>query len=217
MRKNALALILMTSLLFSGCMMSPFSTNVGGEPVDSSFKDAHAYAEYWMGPCKEIDEWDGNDSVIHEMRDKDLGFTYTVVEMDVSSGIGSHVMYTSEDFGYYYLEVFLEESDVVRKLEKMDLGLSVSVEELNISEDTGMVMNYTPTVIIETDEELTDDDAKEIVSMVRDELEDFDERGYFTKSAKTDYACIELKCAPWSSDAGKKYHSWQSIYDQDHL
>ena len=216
MRKTVPALILMVSLLFSGCMMTPFSTGVRGEPVDSSFKDAHAYAEYWMGPCKEIDEYDGNESVIHEMRDKDLGFTYTVVESDVSSGIGSHVMYYSEDFGHYYLEAFLQESDVVKKLDKMDLGLSVRVNELKISKDTGMILPNTPTLIIETDEKLSDEDAKEIISMVKDELEDFDDRGYFTKSEKTDYASIDLRCAPWSSDAGKKYHSWQSIYDQDH-
>ena len=126
-------------------------------------------------------------------------------------------MYYSEDFGHYYLEAFLEESDVVKKLDKMDLGLSVRVNELKISKDTGMILPNTPTLIIETDEKLSDEDAKEIISMVRDELEDFDDRGYFTKSEKTDYASIDLRCAPWSSDAGKKYHSWQSIYDQDHV
>ena len=80
-----------------------------------------------------------------------------------------------------------------------------------------MILPNTPTLIIETDKKLSDEDAKEIISMVRDELEDFDDRGYFTKSEKTDYAFIDLRCAPWSSDAGKKYHSWQSIYDQDHV
>jgi len=220
MRKNVLLpVILMVSFLLSGCMMSPspLTHNVKGDPYDSSFKDAHSYAEYWMGPCEEIGEREGNESIIHEMRDNELGFTYTVVELDVSLNTGSHTMYKSEDFGYYYLKTFLDRSDVVSSLENMDKGLSVSIKELNISKDTGMTLMYTPTVIIETDEKLTDEDAKEIVSMVRDRLKGFDERGYFTKSEKTSYASIDLRCAPWSSDAGKKYHGWKSIYDQDHL
>ena len=218
MRKTVLLpVILIVSLLFSGCgMMSPFSTDAKGDPYDTSFKDAHAFAEYWMGPCEETGERDGNESIIHEMRDSEHGFTYTVVEMEVSSVYGSHTMYTSKDFGHYYLKAFLEKTDVVRNLEKMDKGLSVRVKELYISKDTGMVINYIPTVIIETDEKLTDDDAKEIVTEVREQLKNFDERGYFTKSEKTSSAYIDLRCAPWSSDAGKKFHGWTSRYDQDH-
>lgn len=215
MRKNVLVPVILTvSLLLSGCrMMSPFSTNAYGDRTDSSFKDAHSYAEYWMGPCEETGERDGNGSIIHEMRDNEHGFTYTVVEMELAS----HIMYQSEDFGHYYLKAFLEKTDVVSSLEKMDKGLSVRVKELNVSKDTGMTMPYSPTVIIETDEKLTEDDAKEIVTEVRDQLKRFDERGYFIKSEKTSSANIDLRCAPWSSDAGKKYHNWKSIYDQDHL
>ena len=216
MRKNALlSIILIASMLFSGCSMtSPLSTNAyDGNRTDSSFKDAKAYAEYWMGPCEETGERDVNNSIIHEMRDSEHGFTYTVAEMELAS----HITYKSEDFGHYYLKAFLEKTDVVKGLEKMDKGLSVRVKDLNISKDTGMTMPYSPTVIIETDEKLTEDDAKEIVTMVRDQLKTFDERGYFTKSEKTSSANIDLRCAPWSSDAGKKYHSWKSIYDQDHL
>ncbi|MBR3082080.1 MAG: hypothetical protein IKH06_04405 [Clostridiales bacterium] len=212
-----LPVILIFSLLFSGCgIMSPFSTDAKGDPYDTSFKDAHAFAEYWMGPCEETGERDGNESIIHEMRDSEHGFIYTVVEMEVSSVYGSHTMYNSEDFGHYYLKAFLEKTDVVRNLEKMDKGLSVRVKELYISKDTGMVINYIPTMIIETDEKLTDDDAKEIVTEVREQLKSFDERGYFTKSEKTSSAYIDLRCAPWSSDAGKKFHGWTSRYDQDH-
>ena len=217
LRKITFVPIIIVSLLFSGCMKSPLSTNAYGEPYDSSFKDAHAFAEYWMGPCEETDEWDGNECIIHEMRDNELGFTYTVVENELSSALGSYKMFYSEDFGYYYLEAFLENTDVVSTLEKMDKGLSVRVKELKISEDTGMTLNYSPTVIIETGEELTNDDAKEIVTMVRDQLISFDERGYFIKSEKTSSANISLRCAPWSSDAGKKYHEWTSIYDQYNL
>jgi len=218
MRKNALLpIILIVSLLLSGCLTPPLPTSAYGDRTDSSFKDAHAYAEYWMGPCEETGERDSNNTIIHEMRDSELGFTYTVYEMDVSSGYGSHTMYNSEDFGHYYLKAFLEKTDVVSSLEKMDKGLSVRVKELNISKDTGMVINYIPTVIIETDEKLTEDDAKEIVMEVREQLKSFDARGYFTKSEKTSSAYIDLRCAPWSSDAGKKFHSWKSIYDQDHL
>ena len=212
MRKSALvSVILMVSFLLSGCMMSPLSTNAYGDRTDTSFEDAHAFAEHWMGPCEQTGEREGNNSVIHEMRDNELGFTYTVVEMETSS----HVMYVSEDFGHYYLKAFLEKTDVVSSLEKMDKGLSVRVKELNVSKDTGMILNYNPTVIIETDEKLTEDDAKEIVTMVRDELKSFDERGYFTRSEKTKSAYIDLRCAPLSSDAGKKFHNWKSIYDQD--
>ena len=212
MRKIVPVLLLLASFLFSGCMMSPLSTDLNGDPYDSSFKDAHAYAEYWMGPCEETDEQNGNDSIIHRMCDNELGFTYTVVEVNTSS-----VIFKSEDFGHYYLKAFLEKTDVVSSLEKMNKGLSVRVKELTVSKDTGMAMPYSPTVIIETDEVLTDDDAKEIVTKVREQLISFDKRGYFTKSEKTDAAYIELRCAPWSSDAGKKYHSWKSTYDQDHV
>ena len=214
MRKNALLpIILLVSLLLSGCLTPPLPTSAYGDRTDSSFKDAKAYAEYWMGPCEETGERDVNNSIIHEMRDSEHGFTYTVAEMELAS----HITYKSEDFGHYYLKAFLEKTDVVKGLEKMDKGLSVRVKDLNISKDTGMTMPYSPTVIIETDEKLTEDDAKEIVTIVRDQLKTFDERGYFTKSEKTSSANIDLRCAPWSSDAGKKYHSWKSIYDQDHL
>ena len=217
MRKRALLpIILIVSLLLSGCLTPPLPTSAYGDRTDSGFKDAHAYAEYWMGPCEETDERDSNKTIIHEMRDNELGFTYTVYEMDVSLGSGSHTMYNSEDFGHYYLKAFLEKTDVVSSLEKMDKGLSVRVKELNISKDTGLVINYIPTVIIETDEKLTEEDAKEIVTEVREQLKGFDARGYFTKSVKTSSAYIDLRCAPWSSDAGKKFHSWKSIYDQDH-
>lgn len=213
------AVLLAAVTIMSGCSLLPGRGGIsyGNEEYPGVFASAEEYCGYWMGPCEKTGERNGNDSIIHEMRDNELGFTYTVVEMDIASGLGSHTMYQSEDFGYYYLKAFLERTDVVSSLDKMDKGLEVSVKELDISKDTGMTLMYIPTVIIKTDEELTEDDAKEIVTLVRGRLQSFDERGYFTRSAGTSSAYIKLRCAPWSSDAGKKYHEWTSIYDQDHI
>ncbi|MBO4449439.1 MAG: hypothetical protein J5777_02545 [Clostridiales bacterium] len=222
-RTKIAAVMLAAAVVLSGCLPVPGRGGnssgglvFGNRDHSDKYGSAEEYCEYWYGPCEETDERDSNKTIIHEMRDNELGFTYTVYEMDVSSGSGSHTMYNSEDFGHYYLKAFLEKTDVVSSLEKMDKGLSVRVKELNISKDTGLVINYIPTVIIETDEKLTEDDAKEIVTEVREQLKSFDARGYFTKSVKTSSAYIDLRCAPWSSDAGKRFHSWKSIYDQDH-
>lgn len=197
-------------------MMTPFSTDAAGDPYDTTFRSAHEFSEYWMGPCEETNVREVNEVIVHEMRDEELGFKYTVDELHISSGYGAYPSYNSEDFGYYYLKAFLERKDVAGILEKMDRGLSVSVREPYVSKDTGLIVNYNPTVLIETDEKLTEEDAKEIVTEVREQLKSFDERGYFTKSVKTDSANIDLRCAPWGSDAGKKFHQWHSIYDQDH-
>lgn len=217
MRKNVLiSVVLMITLMLSGCAMSPFATNAAGDRYDTSFKDAHEFAEHWMGPCEETDVHEVNGVIVHEMRDEELGFTYTVDELSHSSVYGAYPSYNSEDFGYYYLKAFLERKDVAGRLEKMEKGLSVSVTEPYISKDTGLIVNYSPTVLIKTDEKLTEEDAKEIVTEVREELKSFDERGYFIRSVKTSSATIELRCAPWSSDLGGKFHRWSSIYDQDH-
>lgn len=217
MRKNVwISVVIVIALLLSGCGMTPFSTDIAGDRYDASFKDAHAFAEHWMGPCEETGASEVNEIIVHEMRDEELGFTYTVYELNHSSVYGAYPTYDSEDFGYYYLKAFLERKDVAGILEKMDRGLSVSVKEPYVSKDTGLIVNYNPTVLIETDEKLTEEDAKEIVTEVREQLKSFDERGYFTKSVKTDSANIDLRCAPWGSDAGKKFHQWHSIYDQDH-
>ena len=215
MRKNVLIpIVLILSLLFSGCMLTPFSTDAAGDPYDTTFKSAHEFAEYWMGPCEETGEREVNSTVVHEMRDSELGFTYTVDEMYVSSG-GGHVMYTSSDFGHYYLKAFLEKTDIVSKLENKGLGLTVKVKDLRISKDTGLIIAGTPELDIITDEKLTDDDAKEIANEVRDALRGFDVREYFTKSDKTSSACIQIRCAPWSEDAGKKFHNWISYYGNE--
>lgn len=217
MRKNALiSIVLMITLLLSGCAMTPFATDASGDRYDTSFRDAHAFAEHWMGPCEETGVSEVNEIIVHEMRDEELGFTYTVYELNHSSVYGAYPTYDSEDFGYYYLKAFLERKDVAGILEKMDRGLSVSVNEPYVSKDTGLIVHYNPTVLIETDEKLTDEDAKEIVTEVREQLKSFDERGYFTRSVKTASANIDLRCAPWSSDMGGKFHQWHSIYDQDH-
>ena len=217
MRKNALiSIVLMITLLLSGCAMTPFATDASGDRYDTSFRDAHAFAEHWMGPCEETGVSEVNEIIVHEMRDEELGFAYTVYELNHSSVYGAYPTYDSEDFGYYYLKAFLERKDVAGILEKMDRGLSVSVNEPYVSKDTGLIVHYNPTVLIETDEKLTDEDAKEIVTEVREQLKSFDERGYFTRSVKTASANIDLRCAPWSSDMGGKFHQCHSIYDQDH-
>ena len=109
---------------------------------------------------------------------------------------------------YYYTKNYISPQYSVTASVIVDYNIS-ETDEIDIDESSNSEKLASLYAVI------AKSDA--VLQMVRDELEDFDERGYFTKSAKTDYACIELKCAPWSSDAGKKYHSWQSIYDQDHL
>ena len=107
MRKNALiSIVLMITLLLSGCGMTPFSTDIAGDRYDTSFRDAHAFAEHWMGPCEETGVSEVNEIIVHEMRDEELGFTYTVYELNHSSVYGAYPTYDSEDFGYYYLKAF---------------------------------------------------------------------------------------------------------------
>ena len=46
MRKNALiSIVLMITMLISGCAMTPFATDASGDRYDTRFRDAHSFAQ----------------------------------------------------------------------------------------------------------------------------------------------------------------------------
>ena len=69
---------------------------------------------------------------------------------------------------------------------------------------------------VTTEMTLTDEEAAEIMTSVKAELADFDERGYFTKSANTNSpeVYIVIWSAPWEQDTanGSNYHTWTEMY-----
>lgn len=214
MRKTITAIAVAASLLLTGCSYSAGSLFDTGEPYDSEFKDAEEFAEYWCGPCKEVDSYKVNDITVHEMKDDEWGFTYAVYEMWVERGDTGikDVSYTAEEFSYYYLQTFIEESDLDEYLEEN--GITLDAGELQISDVTGLSFGYYAKININTDRLLTDDEAAEIMSKIEDALKDFDEREFFTKSVYTSEVFITIWSAPWEKDTevGAKYHTWNAVY-----
>lgn len=215
-RKNITAIAVSASLLLTGCGISSGTRSIfsSGEPYDSEFKDAEEFAEYWCGPCKEVDSYQVNDFTVHEMEDKEWGFTYAVYELWVDRGDTGikDVSYTAEEFSYYYLQTFLQEADLDDLLAEYDITLDAG--ELQISEATGLTFSYIAEINIRTDRTLTDDEAADIMIRVEDALEDFDEREFFTKSVYTSEVFLTIWSAPWEKDTevGAKYHTWNSVY-----
>ena len=154
----------------TGCNLEDTDLFKDREPYDVDFKDAHEFAEYWCGPCKEVDSYKVNGLIAHEMKDKEWGFTYIVYEGYYERGDTGimDVYYTAETFSYYYLETFIEESDLDEYLDEN--GLTLDCGEIH-KWDTG-VLSYSAELNVRTDRTLTDDDAKEISTTVIDALAD---------------------------------------------
>ncbi len=210
--KALTAAIIAASLLMTGCNLEETDLFKDREPYDADFKDAHEFAEYWCGPCKEVDSYKVNGLIAHEMKDKEWGFTYIVYEGYYERGDTGimDVYYTAETFSYYYLETFIEESDLDEYLEEN--GLTLDCGEIH-KWDTG-VLSYIAELNINTDRTLTDEDAEEISTTVIDALAEFDDRDFFTKSENTSEVFFTIWSAPWEKDTevGAYYHTWTGVY-----
>ena len=79
--KSKIISLLLASVLF---MFTACALASKERPYDSSFANAKEFAEYWCGPCEEIESYTviaGNaEVIIHKFTDTEFGFTYTVVE-----------------------------------------------------------------------------------------------------------------------------------------
>ena len=79
--KSKIIFVLLASVLF---MFTACALASKERPYDSSFANAKEFAEYWCGPCEEIESYTvtaGDAEVlIHKFTDTEFGFTYTVEE-----------------------------------------------------------------------------------------------------------------------------------------
>ena len=217
MRKNITAMIIAAGLIFTGCGIRLGSSQTDKDPFDSDFKDAHEFAEYWCGPCEEVDSYEVGDDIIHEMEDDEWGFVYFVEERYVERGGDSgiyDVSYSASQFAYYYLQTFMEEADLDDIKDKY--GITLDCGELSYYKETDIAYYGGAKLYVTTEMTLTDEEAAEIMASVKAELADFDERGYFTKSANTNSpeVYIVIWSAPWEQDTanGSNYHTWTEMY-----
>ena len=179
----------------------------------SSFDDAHDYAEYWCGPCKEVDTYSPKDGlIIHKMKDKEYKFTYYVSEIETSYTFSSYSTYNIEDFGYYYLLEFLEEADLDAMIDEYDLTNEVD-EPYRPNDERPELCNYTPKIVISTDLTLSKSDSKKIANAILDGLEEFDsEREVFTREDDNTYVGIEIRSAAQPEDLGARWHLEMTTY-----
>ena len=86
MKKKISALLIAGILVITGCSFTGSNSSETDRPYDSYFKDAKEWAEFWCGPCEQIDkrkeDCDDNDYYdyieYYTMKDYEFGFTYTV-------------------------------------------------------------------------------------------------------------------------------------------
>ncbi len=124
--KSKIISLLLASVLFifSGC-----ASTSKEHPYDSSFANAKEFAEYWCGPCEEIESYTvtaGDAEVlIHRFTDTEFGFTYTVEERyhEYSNKSKPVASYYCRDFDYYYLKEFLNRTDLSPVTDKYDITI----------------------------------------------------------------------------------------------
>jgi len=204
---------LLTGLLISGLALQAIT--LGGcyrlitndKRYSSSFDDAHDFAEYWCGPCEEVDTYTPEDGLtIHKMKDKEYSFTYYVSEIESSQTAYSYTSYNIEDFGYYYLLEFLDKAELSGLIDEYDLTIKVD-EPYRPNKERPELCNYTPELIISTDRTLSGDDNKKIATALLDELKRFDSgREVFTKENDNTYVNIEIRSAALPEDLGARWH-----------
>lgn len=217
MRKNITAMIIAAGLILTGCGIRLSNSQADKDPFDSDFKDAHEFAEYWCGPCEEVGSYEVGDYTIHEMKDDEFGFVYEVEEVYLERGEDTglfDVSYSASQFGYYYLQRFIEEADMGDTLDKY--GITLDCGELSYYKTMDVAYYGGAKLNVSTEMTLTDEEADEIMSDVMGALAEFDERGFFTKSANTNspevWICIWS--SPWDKDTdnGVLYHTWTAMY-----
>ena len=217
MKKNITAMIIAAGLILTGCGIRLSNSQADKDPFDSDFKDAQEFAEYWCGPCEEVDSYEVGDYTIHEMKDDEFGFVYEVEEVYLERGEDTglfDVSYSASQFGYYYLQRFIEEADMGDTLDKY--GITLDCGELSYYKTMDVAYYSGAKLYVTTEMTLTDEEAAEIMASVKAELADFDERGYFTKSANTNSpeVYIVIWSAPWEQDTANdsNYHTWTEMY-----
>lgn len=205
MRRSELKLKVIASAVFaslfilSGCLPIPTGSGNGGlstrsRSLSDTYKSAEEYCNYWYGPCTEIDSYE-NDSgkIVHEMKDEELGFEYTVEESD-----GGY--YFFHDFEYHYINEFLKRTDFKDLISEFDL---------RIEQDDMDRLKVSPRIKISTDRELTDEESRKILSEVMGELSLFDsERNVFNKPGDNKSVGLSVWSAPWEKEKANKarYH-----------
>ena len=212
--KKISALISASMLVFSGCF--PMKSN--NRTYDSDFSSAKEYAEYWCGPCEEIDSHsftlDGDEITIHTLTDSEYGFTYTVRE-EIKQNSGKrkqNVSYACEDFDYYYVKEFLNQTDLSSVTDKYDINIEIN--ELKPGATEGYYFTYVPTIKLSTKVAITDEEGNEIMQFIYDSIQSFDSRKRFTKDSRSTSVFFDLYSAPTDEDknAGKENHSLHGKY-----
>ena len=207
MKRSNLKLKIVTAAVFaslftlSGCLPFPTGGGSGNGGMDierrslsDSYKSAEDYCNYWYGPCTEIDSYENSyGKIVHEMKDEELGFKYTVEESD-----GGYYFY--HDFEYYYINEFLKRTDF------KDL---ISEFNLKIEQEDMDRLRVSPRIKISTDRELTDEEIRRILSDVMGKLSQFDsERNVFNKPGDNKSVGLSVWSAPWEKEKANNayYH-----------
>lgn len=191
MKKFLAIVITISTLALTGCSLGWLaqggSSNgeKGIKPYGSIYDDAEDYANWWCGPCEEVNMKtvpnEPYDIELHYMQDKEFGFTYQVsaTYQDYSTSIKPEPTYDSSEFEYLYLKTFLETADLKDITERF--GLVFEQDEPGTS--GAKFMYYVPSFDIDTEQVLDDSEFDEIMSKVYTELEKFDaKREHYTRS-----------------------------------
>ena len=208
--------VLSLSLLFvfAGCGTS--DRFHGDRPYDSYFDTAEKFAEYWCGPCEEVDvytvETPYGDVIVHKLKDTEFGFVYSVEERVEEYSSGDYSSYTTVDFSYYYLQTYLECADLDDIID--EYSLTVDIGEIRASATEGLTGLYLPGVDIYTDLLLSESECDLILDSFVDEFESFDVRGDFTREYDNAVLIFHLYSAPTAEESqnGFYHHSDDRTY-----
>ena len=212
--KTILICFVSVLLVITGCGSS--DRFHGDRPYDSYFDTAKEFAEYWCGPCEEVDEYtvetSYGDVIVHKMQDTEFGFVYSVEERVEEYTTGVYSNYSTNDFSYYYLQTFLEQADLDDIIS--EYSLTVELAELQESATEGLPGFFQPSIDIYTDLTLTEYENDLILETFVDALEDFDVRGDYTREDDNALVFFELHSAPSAeeSENGFYYHTDNRIY-----
>lgn len=212
--KTILICFVSVLLVITGCGSS--DRFHGDRPYDSYFDTAKEFAEYWCGPCEEVDEYtvetSYGDVIIHKMQDTEFGFVYSVEERVEEYTTGVYSDYSTNDFSYYYLQTYLECADLENIID--EYSLTVDIDEISESATEGLTGFYMPGVDIYTDLLLSDSECDLILDSFVDEFEAFDVRGNFTREYDNAVVFFHLYSAPTAEEQqnGYYHHSEDRTY-----
>ena len=215
MKKLVSWLLISVILVMTGCALSSNSSETD-RPYDSNFASAKEWAEYWCGPCEQLDmrreDCDPDDYYeyveYYTMEDSEYGFTYTVNAYYRTYGSFLNkpkAEYSCYDFDKCYMQEFMRETDYSPIVDKYDLTIDIH--------DDGNGL-YLARITLETELELTDEDAEEILTFTYNKLEEFDQRRHFTMNKYCTSVGVHLYCAPTEEqqEAGIPHNGWLKTY-----